>query len=39
MFGTETADDNKLVRKFSEGDQQAIELLIKRHKDRVCTYL
>jgi RNA polymerase sigma factor (sigma-70 family) len=31
--------DYELVRKFIEGDQKSIELLINRHKNRVYTYI
>jgi RNA polymerase sigma-70 factor (ECF subfamily) len=39
MFRTEPVNDNRLVRKFIDGDQEAIEMLITRHKDRVYTYI
>ncbi len=39
MFRTEPVNDNRLVRKFIDGDQEAIEMLINRHKDRVYTYI
>lgn len=39
MFRTEPVNDNRLVQKFIDGDQEAIETLINRHKDRVYTYI
>ncbi|MCF6364633.1 MAG: sigma-70 family RNA polymerase sigma factor [Bacteroidales bacterium] len=31
--------DKELVKKFIEGDKSALEVLIKRHKERVYTYI
>ncbi len=39
MFKTETLNDNLLVQKFIQGDQAALEELVRRHKNRVFTYI
>ena len=39
MFRPEDLSDNSLVKQFVDGDQQAIEILIARHKKRVFTYI
>lgn len=39
MFKTDTLNDNLLVQKFIQGDHDALEELIKRHKNRVFTYI
>ncbi|MBN1819818.1 MAG: sigma-70 family RNA polymerase sigma factor [Prolixibacteraceae bacterium] len=39
MFRLETLSDNELVRNFIEGDQNSIEILINRHKNRVFSYI
>jgi len=39
MFKTETLNDNLLVQQFIQGDQLALEELVRRHKNRVFTYI
>ena len=39
MFRPEALSDNELVKKFVEGDQNSIEILISRHKNRVFSYI
>ncbi|WP_430972894.1 RNA polymerase sigma factor [Sunxiuqinia rutila] len=39
MFDTDTLNDNQLVQNFINGDQLALEELVKRHKNRVFTYI
>ena len=39
MFRPEDLSDNSLVKQFVDGNQQAIEILIARHKKRVFTYI
>ena len=39
MFRVETLSDNSLIKQFVDGDQSALELLIRRHKNRVYTYI
>jgi RNA polymerase sigma-70 factor (ECF subfamily) len=39
MFRLETLNDNELVLKFAQGDKNAIEILINRHKNRVFAYI
>ena len=39
MFSTTVANDNMLVLNFIAGDQSAIETLIRRHKNRLYTYI
>lgn len=36
---TNAQDDNKLVQRFMEGDQNALEVLIHRHKSRIYSYI
>jgi RNA polymerase sigma factor (sigma-70 family) len=39
MFRTETLSDYELVQNFIEGDQNCIEILVHRHKNRVFSYI
>jgi RNA polymerase sigma factor (sigma-70 family) len=39
MFRTNELNDNELVQHFIEGDQNALETLIHRHKIRVYSYI
>jgi RNA polymerase sigma factor (sigma-70 family) len=39
MFRTETLSDYELVKNFVEGDQNSIEILVHRHKNRVFSYI
>jgi RNA polymerase sigma-70 factor (ECF subfamily) len=39
MFSTNTLNDNELVQRFIEGDQNSLEILIHRHKSRVYSYI
>lgn len=39
MFRNEDLSDNSLVKQFIDGDHNAIEVLIARHKKRVFTYI
>jgi RNA polymerase sigma factor (sigma-70 family) len=39
MFKTNALDDNELVQRFIEGDQNSLEILIYRHKSRVYSYI
>ncbi len=39
MFRTNALDDNELVQRFIEGDQNSLEILIHRHKSRVYSYI
>lgn len=39
MFDTDTLNDNQLVQNFINGDQLALEELVRRHKNRVFTYI
>ncbi|MGQ7869135.1 RNA polymerase sigma factor [Sunxiuqinia sp. sy24] len=39
MFNTDTLNDNQLVQNFIDGDQLALEELVRRHKNRVFTYV
>jgi RNA polymerase sigma factor (sigma-70 family) len=39
MFRTETLSDNELVQKFVQGDQESIQILVHRHKNRVFSYI
>jgi len=36
---TNNSDDYQLVQKFMNGDKKSIEILIKKHKNRVYTYI
>jgi RNA polymerase sigma factor (sigma-70 family) len=39
MFRTETLSDYELVKNFVEGNQDSIEILVHRHKNRVFSYI
>lgn len=39
MFSSENLNDNELVQRFINGDHQAVETLIRRHKNRVYSYI
>jgi RNA polymerase sigma factor (sigma-70 family) len=39
MFKTNVLNDNELVQRFIEGDQNSLEILIYRHKGRVYSYI
>ncbi len=39
MFMTNTLNDNELVQEFIRGDQNSLEILIRRHKNRVFSYI
>lgn len=39
MYKLNSLDDNKLVQRFIEGDQESLETLILRHKNRVFSYI
>lgn len=39
MFRTNALNDNELVQRFIEGDQDSLEVLIYRHKNRVYSYI
>mgnify|MGYP000492401691 CR=1 FL=1 len=39
MFKLNSLDDNELVQRFVEGDQESLETLILRHKNRVFSYI
>jgi RNA polymerase sigma factor (sigma-70 family) len=39
MFRSNVLNDNELVQCFIEGDQNALEILIHRHKSRVYSYI
>jgi RNA polymerase sigma-70 factor (ECF subfamily) len=39
MFRTETLSDFELVQNFIGGDQNSIEILVQRHKNRVFSYI
>lgn len=39
MFKTQSLDDNMLVQRFIDGDQNSLEILIHRHKSRVFSYI
>ncbi len=39
MFKTETLSDFELVQQFIEGNQNSLEILINRHKNRVYSYI
>ncbi len=39
MFRTNELNDNELVQSFIEGDQNSLEILIHRHKNRVYSYV
>ncbi len=39
MFKAENLNDNELVQAFVNGDHHSLELLIRRHKNRVYSYI
>jgi DNA-directed RNA polymerase specialized sigma24 family protein len=39
MFKPNVLNDNELVQRFIEGDQNSLEILIHRHKSRVYSYI
>ena len=39
MFMTNTLNDNELVQQFIHGDQNSLEILIRRHKHRIFSYI
>ncbi len=39
MFRINELNDNELVQRFVEGDQNSLEVLIHRHKNRVYSYI
>ena len=39
MFSSENLNDNELVQRFVNGDHNSIEVLIRRHKNRVYSYI
>jgi len=39
MFRSDVMNDNELVQKFIEGDQNSLEILINRHKSRIFSYI
>lgn len=39
MFRLSTLNDNELVQRFIKGDQNSLEILIQRHKNRVFSYI
>ncbi|MCY1719183.1 sigma-70 family RNA polymerase sigma factor [Prolixibacteraceae bacterium Z1-6] len=39
MFRLNSLNDNELVQRFIKGDQEALEILIVRHKSRVFSYI
>lgn len=39
MFKLKELNDNELVQRFVEGDQNSLEILIHRHKNRVYSYI
>ena len=39
MFKLNSLNDNELVQRFVEGDQESLETLILRHKNRVFSYI
>ncbi len=39
MFRINELNDNELVQRFIEGDQNSLEILIHRHKSRVYSYI
>jgi len=39
MFRLTKLNDNELVQRFVEGDQNSLEILIQRHKSRVFSYI
>jgi RNA polymerase sigma-70 factor (ECF subfamily) len=39
MFITNALNDNELVQQFIQGDKNSLEILIRRHKNRVFSYI
>ena len=39
MFRTNSLNDNELVQRFIEGDQNSLEILVHRHKSRIYSYI
>ncbi len=39
MFRLDKLNDNELVQRFIQGDQESLEILIVRHKSRVYSYI
>ncbi|MDX9908761.1 MAG: sigma-70 family RNA polymerase sigma factor [Bacteroidales bacterium] len=39
MFRTNSLNDNELVQRFIEGDQNSLEVLVHRHKNRIYSYI
>jgi RNA polymerase sigma-70 factor (ECF subfamily) len=39
MFKTNSLNDNELVQRFIEGDQNSLEILVHRHKNRIYSYI
>src|SRR5690554_2107490 len=39
MFNIKEMNDNELVQRFIDGDQNSLEILIYRHKNRVYSYI
>ncbi|PIF06119.1 MAG: RNA polymerase subunit sigma-24 [Draconibacterium sp.] len=39
MFKENVLNDNELVQRFVQGDQNSLEILIQRHKNRVFSYI
>ena len=39
MFRSNELSDNELVQQFIDGDQNSLEILIRRHKSRIYSYI
>ena len=39
MFRANSLNDNELVQRFIEGDQNSLEVLVHRHKNRIYSYI
>ena len=39
MFRTNSLNDNELVQRYIEGDQNSLEVLVHRHKNRIYSYI
>ncbi len=39
MFRANSLNDNELVQRFIEGDQNSLEILVHRHKNRIYSYI
>jgi len=39
MFRSDSLNDNELVQRFIEGDQNSLEILINRHQNRIFSYI